>query len=107
MTCSVEEVHLYDIGTIIDVPLLDCDLPAEDIDSATVKQILFKKPSGAVVTKDAIFKTDGTDGILRYVTITDDIDEVGTWKIQARVTLPSGTWSSSIDKFKVYTNLDA
>lgn len=106
MTCSIEEVHYGDIGTAFDVPLLDCDVAASDIDTASSKLILFQKPDGTTVIKDAEFKTDGTDGILRYVTIADDLDQVGRWKIQARVTLATGTWSSSIECFRIYKNLD-
>jgi len=107
MTCSIEEVHLYDIGTAFDIPLMDCDVAADDIETAIEKIIIFRKPDGEVVIQTAVFKTDGTDGVIRYVTITGDLDQTGTWKIQGRVTTPAGTWSSEIGRFKVYTNLDA
>ncbi len=104
MATCVQEVHLLDIGTVFEVTLKDCDTPI-DISSATTQQIIFRKPDGTSVTKTAIFASDGTDGKLRYVTIADDLDQIGTWKIQAKVEIPSGTWSSNIDKFKVYSNL--
>jgi len=107
MVCSVEEIHLNDIGTVFEIPLLDCDVAASDINTATVKTVFFMKPDGTtLVTKDAEFKTDGTDAIIQYTTIDGDLDQTGTWKIQARVTLPIGTWSSEIKTFKVYANLD-
>ena len=100
------EIHLGDIGTTFRLTIVDCDDVAIDISSATVKNIIFKKPSGTSVTQDGVFYTDGTDGILEYVTIADDLDTAGeTWKIQAFVTLNTGTWSSDIGTFTVYDNL--
>jgi hypothetical protein len=104
MATCIQEIHIGDIGTVFEVELKDC-LTIVNISSATVKQIIFQKPTGEVLTKTAIFSTDGTDGKLRYITVANDLDLAGTWKIQAKVVLPSGTWSSNVDKFKVYSNL--
>ena len=104
MVCSVYEIHVGDIGTAFEVTLKDCDVVV-DVSTASVKQIIFKKPDKTVVTKTAVFKTDGTDGIIQYITILDDLDMKGTWYIQAKVSLPTGTWSSDKSKFKVYDNL--
>lgn len=102
---AVEEVHLLDIGTIFEITLYD-DTVIVDLSGATVKSILLTDANGAVVVHAADFKTDGTDGIIQYTTIADDLSSAGNWKIQGRVTLPTGTWSSDISTFKVYTNLD-
>ena len=105
---SVEEIHLNEIGTIFEVTLKDDDLIL-DVSTATNagdKQLVFKKPSGIVITQEAVFKTDGSDGIIQYVSIDGDLDELLVWQIQAKVTIPGlGTWSSDISKFKVYENL--
>lgn len=102
---AANEIHLDDIGTIFRVTLMD-DTVAADVSGATEMYIIFSKPSGTTVQKTAVHYTDGTDGIIQYTTIADDLDETGNWKLQARVTLPSGTWSSDTQKFKVYPNLD-
>lgn len=104
MACSVEEIHQYDVGTIFQITLEECDVIV-DISSATIKEIIFKKVSGITITKTAIFVIDGTDGRISYTTIADDLDEIGTWEIQAKVVLPTGTWHSSKSKFKVWSNL--
>jgi len=39
------------------------------------------------------------------LTTAENVDMTGKWKIQAKVTLPTGTWSSNIEAFKVYPNL--
>ena len=104
MVCSIYEIHVGDIGTAFEVTLKDCD-GVVDISTATSKELIFRKPDKTVVVKIAVFKTDGTDGIIQYLTILDDLDLKGAWSIQAKVTLPTGTWSSDIQKFKVYANL--
>lgn len=104
MVCSVYEIHVGDIGTAFKVTLKDCDVIV-DVSTASLKEIVFKKPDKTIVTKPAAFVTDGIDGEIQYITIDGDLDAKGTWYIQARVTLPTGTWSSDIDKFKVYDNL--
>ena len=105
MVCSIYEIHLGDIGTAFEVTLKDCDVVV-DVSTATLKQIIFRKPDKSVVVQDATFGANGgTDGIIQYITILDDLDQTGTWYIQAKVTLPTGTWSSETSKFKVYKNL--
>ena len=100
-----EEIHLDDVGTVFEVELQENDVTL-DISAATTKALLFQKPDGTVVTQTAAFTTDGSDGKIQYITVADDLDQSGNWKLQARVTLPTGTWSSSTSKFKVYGNLD-
>ena len=102
---AANEIHLGDIGTIFEITLMD-GASVVDISTQTLMQIKFKKPKSAVVTQTAVFKTDGTDGILQYVTVLDDLDELGTWKIQAYVELASGSkHNSDIGTFTVYANL--
>ena len=102
MTCGI---HQNDIGTVIKVQISDCSDVAIDVSAADTKQIVFKKPSGELVTKTASFFTDGTDGIISYTIISGDLSEIGTWKVQGIVTIGSNTWHSSFESFKVYRNL--
>jgi hypothetical protein len=102
------EIHLNDIGTAFRLTIIDCDSVAIDVSSAIgsgTKEIIFKKPDGTVVIKAAVFYTDGIDGVLDYITIADDLNATGKWKVQAKVTLATGTWSSNIETFKVFANL--
>lgn len=98
------EIHKGDIGTKFIITLMD-DEVIEDISSATTKQIIFQKHSNTDIIKDAIFETDGTDGKIYYISIDGDLDETGTWTIQAKITMPSGAWSSSTSTFTVHSNL--
>lgn len=98
------DAHYGDIGTAIIITVTANDV-VYDISGATVKKILLKKPDGTVLTKDAVFVTDGKDGKIQYVTITGDLNAIGKWKVQAHLTFASGDWHSSIDDFQVDGNL--
>lgn len=79
-------IYVGDVGTLFQVKIVDCDTGlAIDISSATVKQIVFEDPLGAVVRQTASFVTDGTDGWLEYSVVDGDLDMSGTWKIQGYV----------------------
>ncbi len=54
---------------------------------------------------DSTSNPPGTDGLIKYTTISGDLDIGGTWKIQARVVFPTGEWKSSVDEFIVYPNI--
>ncbi len=102
------EMQVGDIGTVLKFTIRDygADLtPIVDVSTATTKQIIFQKPDGTTILKTAAFDTNGTDGVLSYTTVSEDIDESGQWKAQAIIVLPSGRWSTNIDEFFVKPNL--
>ena len=102
---AANEIHVGDIGTIFEVTLKD-GTAIVDVSGATAKSILLTDADNVVTEHTAAFKTDGVDGVIQYVTIAADLANAGGWKIQGRVTLATGTWSSDIAKFKVHANLD-
>jgi hypothetical protein len=102
MSC---EIHVNDIGTIFRVTVQDCNSTVVDVSMALDKTITLKKPNGTVLTKDAGFYTDGTDGQIQYTAVSGDLDMAGSWKLQAHITTPSGSWSSDFHTFKVARNL--
>lgn len=105
MACATE-VQKGAIGTAFRVTIVDCDDVLIDVSTASVKTITLKAPDGTSTVKTATFFTDGTDGILEYVSISGDLDTVGdNWQIQGHVTLPTGTWPSTIGEFSVKDNL--
>ena len=99
------EVHENDIGTVFKLTVKDQDGVIVDISSASTKQIIFKKPGGNILTKTASFQTDGTDGIIKYTTLSGDLNEKGIWQIQAYVVITAGTFYSDVLEFKVYPNI--
>jgi hypothetical protein len=62
---------------------------AVDVSLATVVLVL-TPPTGAPRYRPMVFQTDGTDGVVEYVTAIGDLDLVGLWYLQTRATFPSG-----------------
>ena len=99
-----DEIHQYDIGTVFQLELQE-DGVAVDVSAATDITFYFGAPSGATKTKTGQFVTDGSDGLVKYATIADDLDEVGPWQVQAKITMPAWEGHSSIVQFAVYPNV--
>lgn len=99
------DLHINDIGTLLRITIVDSDGVAVDISTATGLKIELKKPDGTTVEKTAALINTGSDGKLGYRTISGDLDQAGTWSIQAFVTTPSWSSHSAVDKFKVKENL--
>lgn len=100
------EVQLNDIGTSFELAIVDQDNAVIDVSTVTTKEIKFRKPDGTVLTKAATFLNTGADGIIKYVSVANDLDIEGSWDIQARVIFPGGsTWHSEVKPFQVYGNL--
>ena len=111
MAC-VDELFIGDTGTSIEFLIKECDdsdpdNPVEvlvDVSSATTMVITFLKPDATTLVvnnPEVEFLTDGTDSVIRYLTIESDLDVVGTWKGQLRITMLTGVWYTSKISFKV------
>ncbi len=108
MTCSEQEVHYNDIGTVFEVTVKDCvsgTATVLDVSGASALELVFKSPSGVAATKTASLVTDGTDGKIKYTTVDGDLNEVGTWRLQAKISIGGGVFRSDVGSFKVYENL--
>ena len=102
-----DQIHLNDIGTKFEVTIKD-GTEVVDISGATTKSLLFLPPKGIRVTQAGTFSSsNGIDGVLTYTSVSGDLNEAGTWKLQAFVKLSGGTWSSDIIDFEVYPILPA
>lgn len=89
-----QKVYVGDTGTLIQ---LDC---MHDISAATALSIKVRKPDGTLVTWPAVAR--GTT-VLEYTTDANSLDMNGVWKLQALVTLPSGTWRGETAQLPVFT----
>jgi hypothetical protein len=98
------ELHVNDIGTRFLATIKD-DGIVVDVSSASVINMIFKQPDDQVMYKAASLLTDGTDGKIYYDTVAGDLDEAGQYKLQGRVSLPSGTYYTDIYTFQVHCNL--
>lgn len=106
MTCLVpDEIHVGAVGLVFEITVMQ-NCTAVDISTATTMQIYFLKNDGVtVLTKTAVFTTDGSDGKMKYVTIAGDLDQVGDWKIQGNIITPTWATPTSIGEFEVEKNL--
>ncbi len=80
---------LGDYGAALRLRVTD-DGEAVDLSLATVKRIKLRKPDGVVVTKDAEFTNDGTDGNMQYTLVAGDLDVAGRWRWQGYLAGVSG-----------------
>jgi hypothetical protein len=101
----VGEIHVNDVGTNFVVTIKNEDNEAVDVSTASIKNLIFRKPDGTLLTKASSFVTDGTDGQIKYSFISGDLDQHGKWSVQAFIDFGSTEWYSDIDKFTVYNNL--
>lgn len=99
------EVQESTIGVLIEYTVLDTDGDALDISGATTKKLVFKKPNGVVITKDAEYVTDGADGKLQYASITGDLAPYGTWQVQAYIVRSGLDGRTETGSFSVLKNL--
>jgi hypothetical protein len=99
-----DEIHAGDIGTQFTVTVSDSGVVV-NLSTASTKEIILSKPSGDKLTKTASLVTDGSDGKIKYVTVANDLDVIGLWKLQVHVILPTGEWHSDVSEFRVYPNL--
>jgi hypothetical protein len=99
------EIHQNDVGTRFLITIKEDDV-AVDISSATVINVYFKRPDGSLLPRLGSFYTDGTDGKIVYDVDPGDLNEAGYYKLQARVSIVTGTFYTSIYTFQAHCNLE-
>lgn len=104
VTFLTDKVFVGDIGTVFRTTVKEDDV-AVDISTATIKQIIFQPPSGVAVTQTAVFFTDGSDGIMQYVSVANDLNIGGIWRLQGYIVSPAWQGHGEQVEFKVYDNL--
>jgi hypothetical protein len=98
------EIHVGDIGTQLIMTVKD-DGEIVDISPSVNLVVILKKPNGETYSKSGQLLTNGSDGKMYYTSINGDFNVPGNYKIQGIVTLPNGTFYTSISTFKVFCNL--
>lgn len=98
------DIHLDDIGTIFRVTAVEGGSPV-NISTQTALEIIFTKADGTRVPKTAVLTADGTDGEFEYIAIAGDLDQVGNWQIQGKITLPTWIGHTAKGEFIVAANL--
>lgn len=99
-------VHNGDIGTVFIITVTEDDV-AKDLSGVAAKKILFEKPSGEQLIKEASFTTDGIDGKIQCTMVAGDIDEAGQWIIQAWIQIDeTHAFTSDAGTVQVMDSLD-
>lgn len=106
-----DEIHVGDVGTKILIELVEYDDDGEevpvDISTATELKIYFEKSDGTTVSKTGALENTGEDGLLYYITETDDLNIAGDWRIQVKVSFPaSKVWYSNVEPLRVHENIN-
>jgi hypothetical protein len=91
-----DTISLADIGTDLQITITESGV-AVPVSAASSIQIELTKPDGTVEVKTASNLTDGTDGVIHYVTVSGDIDQVGTWTYRGIVNFSASQKFHSID----------
>jgi len=99
-----QEIHQYDTGTQFIFTVKEHGAP-KDISDATVIKILFYFKNKSHIIVDGQFLTDGTDGLVSYITGANDITVVGDAWGQVYYETPTGKTYSSKGKFIVKDNI--
>lgn len=100
------EVHVNDIGTAFRATVYDEDSLAVSLTGVSSKYLIFKKPDGTVSQKSADFYTDGSDGVIQYISESGFLDQPALWQLQGYVIFPGGSWKTDIYEFRVFKNLE-
>ena len=102
------EIHVDDIGTRFLITVKD-DGSVVDISQAAALQVSFRKASDLIIERSPSTQGTGSSvsGVMYYDSIAGDLDEVGHYKLQGKVTLSggSGTYYTDIHTFKVNCNI--
>ncbi len=101
----MRSVHVNDVGTVFKATVIDENGSIVDVSTMQSGTFFFKKPDGTKIQKTASIYTNGTDGILSYVTVAGDINMNGLWSLQSQVVFSGQTYFTDIYDFRVERNL--
>ena len=76
------QAHKGDIGTVIKIDV------GENISSATVRKIKYKKPATGTIGEWTA-AASGTTAIAYTTTAAADLNEIGTWQLQGYIEMPA------------------
>lgn len=98
-------IQEHDVGLQFLIHLLDKDGNPVDVSGFTDFLIYFRRPDHTTFQVPATFYSNGTDGLIQYVTQAGDLDLTGQWGIQASYSLSHSTIYTSKDTFIVSADI--
>ena len=96
--------QVSDIGVTLVVTITK-DGTAQDVSTATTKELIIRTPLGVTLPKAASFATTGSDGKIQYTTLAGDLATAGLYSIQAHVVYGSVDLHTEVSTFSVKANL--
>jgi hypothetical protein len=98
--------QLGDAGVVLAVQLVDALGVPFDISAGTNLVIKIGMPDGSTKDFPSTFLTNGSDGFLSYATQLGDLNQLGQYTVQGKLTLLGGPKSSFVGTFTVLGNVD-
>lgn len=99
-------LQVNDIGVALTVKIVQNDGQTPiNLSSFTSPTIYVTRSDGTLITGVATFTTDGSDGLIQYVTQVGDLSIPGIYKIQASYLVSGSLKHASKDVFVVDPNL--
>jgi hypothetical protein len=95
--------HVGDIGATVLLEVKETRA-ALNISAATSLQIEIQRPDGTTLDKTAVFNSDGTDGKIKYVTVSGDLNTAGRYEVQGYFVLSTWTGRTERVAFQVFGN---
>lgn len=92
-----EKIYKGDVGTVIKVRLDN----TEDLSGGTYSFSVLK-PDGTETTWTASYELAGSEQYVKYTTVSGDLDQAGTYKIQPKIVIPNWSGSANTVTIKVY-----
>jgi hypothetical protein len=77
------------------------DYVPEDLSAATGLAVNVLRADGTRFTREGDLVTDGTDGLVQFVTEADELTVAGRYRAGVTVTEPGGAWGTDDFVFKV------
>lgn len=100
----IEKCRYNDVGVGFVVTIKDNGVVV-DLTGHTTLELVFRKPDGSRLVKAAVLADAPTLGKIKYVSIDGDLKQIGTWRIQGHIKIPSGEYRSDLGSFIVEANL--
>jgi uncharacterized protein YfaS (alpha-2-macroglobulin family) len=102
----MNDIRLNDYGTKFLVTVKDQDNQVYPVSGQTL-EFWFCKPDGSVLSKTPTLVETGVYGQCYYITQSGDINALGIWRLQLKITGTEKEFFSDISSFRVTKNVNA
>jgi hypothetical protein len=92
-----DKVFVLDKGTVFETTVYDEATPLIPMDLSggvlSAMEVVFRKPGGDALLRTLVFPStgNGSDGVLQYKFVDDELNEEGVWRFQIHLTFADDT----------------